>query len=200
MTARILARDRLVHQHFRDSFFEHKPWVQQNDSFEQIFECPADENFTPEPNKAARDLEECCRLYYPPSTTGLTPMERFEWTTPTGDSSYVVCHNIMEDVMRASNDPIPSHSEQSAPAEDSAEKHTTIPRLGSPDSETTMRAPNDRSNKQRSGESWLESDSDSTVSTAGDGASTPRQFMADDCHVDTGEMVRALISTFGTIG
>ncbi|KAK3714526.1 hypothetical protein LTR37_007832 [Vermiconidia calcicola] len=89
VAATILAQDEEIRTRFRQHFFDQKRYVHVEQSFEEIFDCPADENLTAEPARAARDLEECCRLFAPVGSSDMTQMERFLTVAPHSEQTFV---------------------------------------------------------------------------------------------------------------
>ncbi|KAK3707872.1 hypothetical protein LTR37_011874 [Vermiconidia calcicola] len=89
VAATILAQDEEIRTRFRQHFFDQKQYVHVEQPFEEIFDCPADENLTAEPARAARDLEECCRLFAPGGSSDMTQMGRFLTVAPHSEQTFV---------------------------------------------------------------------------------------------------------------
>ena len=174
-------------------FYEHRPNVERNESFESTFNCPANEYITPESSDGVSDLEECCRLFAVSSQASFEPMERWLDNSPDEEAVYVDC-------MHMTSTTITRKTHQAA---SETPEVVRIYQDGTPSMIFTARHSVIEPTAPWHERSWLNLDDlDSEpgeVSLSGSGISTPRNVTPEPQPPDAAEVVRNVISTFGSL-
>lgn len=170
------------------------PHTVRNAAFEDVFDWPPNANMTPQPRDAFRDLEECVRIYQARTTPNNSPLQRWLHGSLNDEGPYVDCVHMTR--MNNSHDAhqIASRSLSVAPTHPGSASSSVNTRQQN----TTQATPPRHEN------SWLDldeinSESDRTSHSASD-VSTPRYVTPDLHMVEAADMVRSIISTFGTLG
>lgn len=172
----------------------------KDDAFEEIFELPIDEHFTPEPHKSAKDFDEIRKVFHNHEPEGLNPMQRFLCSDPKDEHIFLDSIRLMQVGCRQPRDP--------GDAIDSAERCIVSPSQNKEVNEMTLRAlqrqgsgSTDRRRSNRHSlrhphDSWYDPDSEQSSDDAEH--STIRHMTPSSAEMGVAAIMRNVIATFET--